>query len=97
MCVLMRVRCMHDIIRSAWGAGTRIESGLYPKKQGGRYYWYGDHDVDTLQPGFEFYALELSRQRYQGGVVACSTNDFVSWRNEGTMVSDRLGTATDCL
>ena len=74
------------VARSAWGAGVRVDSGLYNKNQGGRYYWYGDHDVDTYQPGFQDYALDQSKQEFQGGACSCSTNDFRSWKNEGTMV-----------
>lgn len=52
----------------------------------GRYFWFVEHEINTLQPGFGDYALDVTRNAVQGGVCACSTNDFKSWKNEGTMV-----------
>ena len=69
--------------------GARIDGN--DKGQTGRWYWYGEHDVDTDQLGFDGYKLDRSRQRYQGGSVSCSTNDMKSWKNEGTMVSRQHG------
>lgn len=73
-----------DNDRSRWGVGARIDGN--DKGQTGRWYWYGEHDVDTDQLGFDGYKLDRSRQRYQGGSVSCSTNDMKSWKNEGTML-----------
>jgi hypothetical protein len=42
--------------------------------ESGRYYWYGEHD---FHDGTDY---------FKGAVTACSTNDFVTWRNEGIMV-----------
>jgi len=42
----------------------------------GRYFWYGEH---LLGNGGE------RNEHLRGGVMACSTNDFITWRNEGTM------------
>ena len=75
--------------RSRWGAGARLGKGEEHFGSTGRHYWYAEHDVDTDQLGFEDYNLDKSEQRYQGAIVACSTNDMLSWRNEGAMV--RLG------
>ncbi len=69
--------------RSRWGAGTRIDRN---NGDTGRYYWFGEHDVDVVQRGFEDYLLDRSTEQYQGGLMACSTNDMLSWKNEGTMV-----------
>ncbi len=41
----------------------------------GRYYWYGEH-----------HDSEDGREFLRGSVVACSTTDFINWRNEGTML-----------
>lgn len=70
----------------SWGAGARLGPGADNHGETGRFYWYGEHDVDTDQLGFENYALELSDERIQGGIFSCSTDDMLSWRNEGTML-----------
>ena len=55
----------------------------------GRYYWYGEH-----------HDSEDGRNFLRGAVVACSTTDFINWRNEGTMLhfsnltDDHHGTGT---
>ena len=35
--------------------------------------WYGEHDYST------------DPRKVSGAVMACSTQDFVTWRNEGAM------------
>lgn len=42
----------------------------------GRYYWYGEH----INP------RAAEEPLLRGGVMSCSTNDFMTWRNEGTML-----------
>lgn len=58
----------------------------------GRYYWYGDHEVDTDADLYSKYAVDTPLPSLpqppadQGGVYACSTVDMVTWRNEGIML-----------
>lgn len=45
-----------------------------------RYYWFGEHtNTDGSRDGYD-YGADM-----QGGVGACSTDDFITWRNEGIM------------
>lgn len=39
------------------------------------FFWYGEHEG-------------VGTRHVEGGVVACSTNDFEVWRNEGTLLSN---------
>ena len=44
------------------------------------YYWYREHYNTNFNGDFE------SRYNHFGGVAACSTTDFKSWKNEGIML-----------
>ena len=44
----------------------------------GRWYWYGEHDNFLADENLNGVPLYLS-----GGIGGCSTNDFITWRNEG--------------
>jgi hypothetical protein len=61
----------------------------------GRYFWFGDHDLNTVESANSGYAIDGSQflpslpRDSQGGLYACSTTDFVTWRNEGIMVRVR--------
>lgn len=76
-----------------WSSGA--DSGPAPSNYGvsGRYVWYGDHSIDASLEENSNYALDRAGASYipalpakQGGLYACSTTDFVTWRNEGIMV-----------
>jgi len=57
------------------GGQTKFWSGDQMNgASGGRYYWYGEHQYES---GVSYLL---------GGVHACSTNDFITWRDEGTML-----------
>ncbi len=58
------------------GAPTSPTTG-----QTGRWYWYGEHDSVNLDNYFDGTTLDMV-----GGVASCSTNDFVTWRNEGIVL-----------
>jgi hypothetical protein len=54
-------------------------TGGLPGKRGGRagtFYWYGEHRAD----------LRVRKPTLYGGVGACSTRDFIWWRNEGIVL-----------
>ena len=61
----------------AWDEGSASNpNNLY------RYYWYGEHtNAAAARPGY------AKNDKMQGGVAACSTDDFVTWRNEGIMLN----------
>jgi hypothetical protein len=48
----------------------------------GVYYWYADHIDERPKDGSDGKAMP----HLQGTVSACSTDDFITWRNEGTML-----------
>ena len=52
-------------------ASHESSTGMHPDT----YTWYGEHDDNK-------YASKFS-----GGVMACSTRDFVTWKNEGIMLN----------
>ena len=85
----------HTHARSGeWGAGQAVGPEFFDNHgDSGRYFWYGEHDIDTslLQNGD--FAVDRKGAIFsptlpslQGGLYACSTSDFVTWRNEGSMV-----------
>lgn len=81
------------MLRGEWNSGTRLETGAANHGNTGRYYWYGDHSINVTLPHFSKYAIDRAGASYtpglpevQGGLYACSTTDFLSWRNEGIMV-----------
>ncbi len=76
-----------------WGAGASVGSNY---GMTGTYFWYGDHSIDTSLTYNLDYAMDrkgagaaynnVSLPKVQGGLYACSTTDFLSWKNEGIMV-----------
>jgi hypothetical protein len=51
------------------------------------YVWYGEHDnAPQERDGYHQSASEEGGYLLSGGVAACSTTNFVSWRNEGIML-----------
>lgn len=81
--------------RGDWGAGVAWDSRGRPSNHGntGRYYWFGDHTINVTLAGNGAYAIDRKGAAYtpklpdvQGALCACSTTDFLSWRNEGVMV-----------
>ncbi len=91
----------------AWYSGEALgdEDGVGEDNHGlsGRYFWYGDHDLDTNQAANSDFAIDRkgalffpTLPRIQGGLYACSTTDFVTWRNEGIMVSTGAGDVLYC-
>ena len=56
--------------------------GQYPHT----YVWYGEHDNSFQQRDGYRSASEGDGLILSGGVAACSTTNFVSWRNEGIML-----------
>jgi hypothetical protein len=71
-------------VDGGWDRGVSLgadNTGEIPLNSGqyghtGRYYWYGEHDTLYENP-------ELAMT---GGIGACSTNDFIVWKNEGIMM-----------
>jgi len=63
------------------GALLRVpKGGKKGREDVDRYYWYGEHtNTDGPRDGYD------NGVTMQGGVGACSTDDFVTWRNEGIM------------
>ncbi|GMI11724.1 hypothetical protein TrVE_jg8603 [Triparma verrucosa] len=60
--------------------GDTWDSGSDNRGKTERYYWYGEHTNDDAgRAGF------VSTSDMKGGVGACSTDDFVTWKNEGIM------------
>ena len=55
-----------------------FNGGLSGKKGGraGTFYWYGEHRADQ----------RVRKATLYGGVGACSTRDFIWWRNEGIVL-----------
>jgi len=49
--------------------------------QTGRWYWYGEHDSVNLDNYLDGTSLDMV-----GGVGSCSTDDMISWRNEGIVL-----------
>ena len=47
------------------------------------YVWYGEHENSMQEREGYFFA---SNEYVNGGVAACSTEDFVTWKNEGIML-----------
>ena len=68
---------------SGYGVGGRGGGGgAGTKGISQRYMWYGEHfNVDSARDGYE------SGSDFAGGVAACSTDDFVTWKNEGIMLN----------
>lgn len=64
--------------QGAWSDGASAAAGTGLT---GRWYWYGEHDAKLLGQYFDGVPVHLA-----GGVAACSTDDFVSWRNEGLVL-----------
>ena len=94
MCVCLCTLCPW-CCRSAWGAGQAVGEEFFRDNHGesGRYFWYGEHDIDTSLAVNAPYAIDRKGVIFdptlpslQGGVYACSTSDFITWRNEGNMV-----------
>lgn len=50
---------------------SEFSTGIHPDA----YVWYGEHDDPFVDP-----------RHTSGAVMACSTQDFVTWRNEGAML-----------
>jgi len=73
---------------NSWSAGAEkdAEAELGATK---RFIWYGEHENVDLDER-EGYTVGGNMR---GGVSACSTNDFITWRNEGTML--HLSNLTD--
>ncbi|GMH67720.1 hypothetical protein TrRE_jg6907, partial [Triparma retinervis] len=63
------------------GALMRVPEGKKAgREDSDRYYWYGEHtNTEGSRDGYD------NGADMQGGVGACSTDDFVTWRNEGIM------------
>ena len=49
------------------------------------YVWYGEHN-NILEERDGYQSASQDGHLLSGGVAACSTTDFVSWRNEGIML-----------
>jgi hypothetical protein len=65
--------------KSAGGKGQGAAMGGAGKSE--RYVWYGEHsNIDAPRDGYE------TGDDFLGGVGACSTDDFITWRNEGVML-----------
>ena len=82
--------------RGEWGAGVHVGQPADNHGKTGRYFWYGDHTIDTTILQNSAYAIDRKGASYvpglpsvQGALCACSTSDFLSWRNEGIMVRVR--------
>ena len=65
----------------SWDSGSERGAKVAPGKGSSkRYFWYGEHsNTDGARSGYD------SGVDMQGGVASCSTNDFITWRNEGIM------------
>jgi len=50
------------------------DEGVSGDGKTGQYFWYGEHDY------------EEGIDEFKGGVVACSTDDFITWKFEGIML-----------
>ncbi|GMH83814.1 hypothetical protein TL16_g09723 [Triparma laevis f. inornata] len=60
--------------------GNAWDSGSDNGGKTERYFWYGEHtNNEAARDGFD------TSSDMQGGVGACSTDDFVTWKNEGIM------------
>ena len=57
---------------------SAFNGGLSGKRGGraGTFYWYGEHRAD----------VRVRKPTLYGGVGACSTRDFIWWRNEGIVL-----------
>lgn len=93
-------------MRSSGDWGNGVHYGVSANNYGttGRFYWYGDHTIDTALPENSPYAIDRAGATFvpglpklQGGMYACSTNDMLSWRNEGIMVCACVATAVRVL
>jgi len=61
--------------------GNAWTSGDPSRGETQRYMWYGEHtNIDAARDGYE------TGGDFAGGVAACSTNDFITWKNEGIML-----------
>merc|ERR1719326_1719370 len=60
-----------------WSSGKTAGTGGTT----GRWFWYGEHHNPAYQVDRDGLGNFL-----RGGVMACSTSDFITWRNEGAMI-----------
>lgn len=68
---------------------TRLENSdlKYNGQPPHTYVWYGQHDNSFQQrDGYRSASEDEDEFILSGGVAACSTKNFISWRNEGIML-----------
>lgn len=64
-----------------WDIGSPIKN-RYPHSRIGKYVWYGEHDNFNMErDGY------VNGKFNPGGIASCSTNDFITWKNEGIMMN----------